>query len=87
MKFYCQSAEEVLKQMQTAENGLSSSEAEKRLAEHGKNRLEASKGKSLFRRFMEQLADPMIIILLAAAAVSGVLAAVEGHGRHRAGFR
>ena len=80
MKFYCQSAEEVLKQMQTAENGLSSSEAEKRLAEHGKNRLEAAKGKSLFRRFMEQLADPMIIILLAAAAVSGVLAAMEPEG-------
>ena len=80
MKFYCQSAEEVLKQMQTEENGLSSSEAEKRLAEHGKNRLEAAKGKSIFRRFMEQLADPMIIILLAAAAVSGVLAAMEPEG-------
>src|SRR5699024_3604113 len=37
----------------------------------------AAKGKSLFRRFLEQLADPMIIILLVAAAVSGILAVVE----------
>lgn len=80
MKFYCENAEEVLKQMGTSEQGLSESEAQMRLERDGKNVLEAAKGKSLFRRFMEQLADPMIIILLAAAAVSGVLAAVEGHG-------
>jgi len=80
MKFYRANAEEVLKQMNTSENGLTEAEAAKRLEENGKNRLEAAKGKSIFRRFMEQLADPMIIILLAAAAVSGVMAAVEGHG-------
>lgn len=80
MKFYCESAEEVLNQMQTSEEGLTTAEAGKRLEEHGKNRLEAAKGKSIFRRFMEQLADPMIIILLAAAAVSGVLAAMEPEG-------
>ena len=80
MKFYCEDANEVLKQMGTSENGLSSSEAAKRLEENGKNRLEAGKGKSIFRRFMEQLADPMIIILLAAAAVSGILAAMEPEG-------
>ena len=80
MKFYCANAEEVLKQMNTSENGLTEAEAAKRLEENGKNRLEAAKGKSIFRRFMEQLTDPMIIILLAAAAVSGVMAAVEGHG-------
>ena len=80
MKFYCENAEEVLKQMNTSENGLTETEAQKRLEENGKNRLEAAKGKSIFRRFMEQLADPMIIILLAAAAVSGVLAAMEPEG-------
>lgn len=80
MKFYCAKAEEVLEQMNTSEDGLAGAEAEKRLEEHGKNRLEAAKGKSIFRRFMEQLADPMIIILLAAAAVSGILAAMEPEG-------
>lgn len=80
MKFYCANAEEVLNQMNTSENGLTETEAQKRLEENGKNRLEAAKGKSIFRRFMEQLADPMIIILLAAAAVSGILAAMEPEG-------
>mgnify|MGYP006393278037 FL=1 len=80
MKFYCENAEEVLNQVGSSENGLTESEAQKRLEENGKNRLEAAKGKSIFRRFMEQLADPMIIILLAAAAVSGILAAMEPEG-------
>ena len=80
MKFYCENAEEVLNQVGSSENGLTGAEAQKRLEENGKNRLEAAKGKSIFRRFMEQLADPMIIILLAAAAVSGVLAAMEPEG-------
>ena len=80
MKFYCENAEEVLNQVASSEKGLTEREATKRLEENGRNRLEAAKGKSIFRRFMEQLADPMIIILLAAAAVSGVLAAMEPEG-------
>ena len=42
MKFYCENAEEVLKQMNTSENGLTETEAQKRLEENGKNRLEAA---------------------------------------------
>ena len=77
MKFYCKSEEEVLKSLGASINGLDQSEAEKRLEANGKNRLESAKGKSLIRRFLEQLADPMILILLVAAAISGVLAVVE----------
>ena len=77
MKFYCEENEKVLQELKTDRNGLSPAEAEKRLAENGKNRLEAAKGKSLVRRFLEQLADPMIIILLVAALISGVLAVIE----------
>ena len=51
--------------------------AEKRLLENGENKLVEGKKKSLIRRFFEQLADPMIIILIVAAAISGVLAIVE----------
>nr|MBQ5811247.1 cation-translocating P-type ATPase [Clostridia bacterium] len=39
-----------------------------------------AKKESLFKRFMKQLADPMIIILLVAAAISGFTAALEGEG-------
>ena len=77
MRYYCEGKEEVLQQVQSSEKGLSTAEAQKRLEENGRNALEAAKGKSLLRRFLEQLADPMIIILLAAALVSGVLAVVE----------
>ncbi|HJA93607.1 MAG TPA: ATPase, partial [Candidatus Eisenbergiella merdipullorum] len=77
MKYYCEEKEQVLKELSASDDGLRQSEAERRLEQDGKNRLAAAKGKSLFRRFLEQLADPMILILLAAAAVSGVLAVVE----------
>lgn len=77
MRYYCENKERVLSELNSSEKGLSSSEAQKRLEENGKNQLKEAKGKSLIRRFFEQLADPMIIILLAAAAISGVLAVVE----------
>ena len=80
MKFYCESEESVLQELQSTAEGLSTEEAAKRLETNGKNKLAAAKGKSLIRRFLEQLADPMIIILLVAAAISGVLACVEGEG-------
>lgn len=74
MKGYCQDKDAVLKELKTsASNGLSVAEAEKRLAENGKNKLAAGKKKSIIRRFFEQLADPMIIILIVAAAISGAL--------------
>jgi len=80
MKFYCTEKEEVLTKLESSEQGLTSAEAQKRLEANGKNRLAAAKGKSIIRRFFEQLADPMIIILLVAAAISGVLAVVENEG-------
>lgn len=70
----------VLDALKTSETGLSEAEAQRRLAENGENRLQEKKGKSLFMRFVQQLADPMIIILLGAALISGVLAAVNGEG-------
>ena len=77
MRYYCEEKEKVLQELGATESGLSSAEAVKRLEQNGKNRLEAAKGKSLLARFLEQLADPMIIILLVAAAISGVLAVIE----------
>ncbi|MBR6812668.1 MAG: ATPase, partial [Oscillospiraceae bacterium] len=78
MKHYCEDVSEVLKSTSSSEDGLTSAEAEKRLADNGKNKLKEAKKESIIVRFFKQMADPMIIILLAAAAVSGVLAVVEG---------
>ena len=77
MRFYCEEKEVVMETVKSSEHGLTNEEAAKRLEEHGKNRLVAAKGKTLLQRFLEQLADPMIIILLVAAAISGVLAVIE----------
>ena len=78
MKFYCESAENVLQEVKSEENGLSQAEAEKRLAENGKNKLKEGKKDSIIKQFFAQMADPMIIILLCAAAISGVLAVTQG---------
>jgi len=80
MKFYSMEKDETLAALDTSENGLSAKAAEERLAQNGKNQLEEGTKKSFMKRFAEQLADPMIIILLVAALISGILAAVQHEG-------
>lgn len=78
MKEYLSTCEEVLKEQNSSEQGLSSGEAKERLEKFGKNELEKGKKTSLLKRFLGELADPMIIILIVAAAISGVTAFYEG---------
>ena len=78
MKHYLSTPEEVFKETSSSEKGLTSEQAQKRLEGNGKNRLEEGKKKSVIRRLLEQFADPMIIILIVAAAISGITAAFEG---------
>ncbi len=77
MKHYCQDKELVLQHLGSTDSGLSVEEAERRLQENGRNKLVEGKKKSILRRFVEQLMDPMIIILIAAAMISGVMAVIE----------
>ena len=78
MKPYLKSAYEALKELKSAPEGLSSQEAASRLQEHGPNRLKEGEKVSLLTRFLKQLADPMIIVLLAAAVLSGITAVYAG---------
>ncbi|MDL2273992.1 cation-translocating P-type ATPase [Oscillospiraceae bacterium OttesenSCG-928-G22] len=71
MRHYAESAETVLSSEQTTSEGLSPSEAASRLETHGKNQLLEAGKKSLLSRFIDQLKDPMILILIAAAVISG----------------
>ncbi|MGN0458342.1 MAG: cation-translocating P-type ATPase [Eubacterium sp.] len=80
MKEYLQTKEEVIKQVNSAANGISSSEASARLEKNGKNKLQEGKKDSLIKKFLAQLADPMIIILIIAAVVSAVTATFGGEG-------
>lgn len=59
-------------------SGLTAAEAKKRLAKNGKNALTEKKKKGIIRRFFEQFNDFMIIILLAAAAVSFITSILQG---------
>lgn len=78
MKEYLSSLEEVLKEQNSSQEGLSTGEAQERLSKYGKNELEKGKKTSLLQRFLKELADPMIIILIVAAAISGITAFYEG---------
>ena len=59
-------------------SGLNTQQVQERLAQFGENKLKEKKKKSVFQRFLAQFKDVMILILLAAAAVSFAIACAEG---------
>ncbi len=80
MDFYAEKIDDVYRELNTSEQGLSQEEALKRQQTYGKNQLVQPEKESLLRRFLNQLNDPMVIILLVAAAISGVLGIIHGEG-------
>ena len=78
MKEYLQSKESVMSRQGVTCHGLTSAQAASRLEKNGKNKLAEGKKDSLIKRFLLQLADPMIIILIAAAFISAFTAAFGG---------
>ena len=73
MKAYTKSKEDLYKELNTNENGLSNEEANKRLMHDGKNVLSEGKKVSIFKMILSQLTDKMIIILFIAAFLSFLL--------------
>jgi len=67
---YLESAEDVLSKADSSEKGLHAAEASARLTKYGPNKLIEAKKRSSIARFFDQMKDPMILILLAAAALS-----------------
>lgn len=55
MKYYLEDIREVFKRTESSENGLSQSEAERRLEKYGKNKLAQAKQKSLVAGFLNSL--------------------------------
>ncbi len=82
MKFYLEQVDSVFKHVNSSESGISAAEAERRLAENGKNKLKEGKKKTILQRIMEQLSDPMIIILIVAAVISAITEWFEGGHFH-----
>ena len=75
---YNLSPQEVLDELHSSSQGLTAAEAEARLAKFGPNKLKEAEKPSLLQRFLTQLKDPMLLILMAAAAVSAVTNALSG---------
>ncbi len=81
MKEYLSSVSQVLQETASAKDGLKSEEAKRRLLEQGPNKLQEAKKVSLLRKFLGELADPMIIMLIAAAGISAATTIYSGE-RH-----
>jgi Ca2+-transporting ATPase len=73
MIYHLEEADAVLRKLESARSGIGSAEAAAKLAKHGRNRLAEGKKKTVLQRFLEQLINPMVIILAAAAIISGVV--------------
>ncbi len=79
--YYNQPVKEVLQQLEVSSStGLSDNEVKERLSHYGPNQLESRKQKSLLAMFFEQFKSMMVVILLAAAILSGVIGVMEGEG-------
>ena len=75
---YTLSKEQVLENLQTTAEGLSTEEAARRAEKYGPNKLKEAEKPTLLQRFLTQLKDPMLIILMAAAAVSALTGMLAG---------
>ena len=70
MKEFLSDAAEVIKNLETSPQGLSEEQAEKRRQKYGLNKLAEQKKDSIFKKFLKELANPMVIVLIVAAVVS-----------------
>lgn len=74
MKYYNLSVEETLKKLKSNNSGLTITEAENRLKTDGLNKIEEGKKQSKLSKFISEFKDMMIIILIAAAIISFIVA-------------
>jgi len=76
-KTYTLSTEEVLQDLGVGTEGLTTQQAQERLAKYGPNKLKEAEKATWFQRFMQQLKDPMLIILMIAALVSAATTVID----------
>ena len=76
--YYKLSVDETLNELNAESAGLSSERAAERLTQYGPNKLKEAEKPGFWKRFLTQLKDPMLLILLAAAGVSALTGAIAG---------
>ena len=69
-ELYQRTQDDILTELESSASGLSEEQAEERLERYGENKLAEAKKTTVLQRFFQQLKDPMLLILLAAAAQS-----------------
>ena len=77
-KTYTMTTEQVLGNLEVDLGGLNDQQVQQRQAKYGPNKLKEGKKPSLLQRFLTQLKDPMLIILMIAAAVSALTGMLSG---------
>ena len=73
MNWHLLPVSEITQLLKTSPNGLDEVTASNRLCEHGKNQIEDTKKKTILQMILCQLSDFMILILIAAAIISGII--------------
>ena len=82
MRHYLESIADVMEAVKSSFGGLSDEEAARRLERDGKNKLKEAPKESILKRFLNQIMDPMILILLGAAAISAILTIYNSRQGH-----
>jgi Ca2+-transporting ATPase len=78
MKEYLTDKQDVLNALESSyETGLSQAEAQRRLEKNGKNKLLEAQKETVFQRFIAELKDPMLIVLMCAALVSAITSLIK----------
>lgn len=76
MRWHQKAVEGVIEELNSSLKGISSEEARKRILEYGPNELKVKKKKTPFMIFLDQFKDFLILVLIAAALISGFIGEV-----------
>ncbi|AWV32430.1 cation-translocating P-type ATPase [Paenibacillus odorifer] len=76
MEYYRNNVSDSLQDVQSSANGLTSAEVDKRLKDYGFNELKGKKKDPVWKLFLENFKDPMVVVLLIAAIVQIVMGQV-----------
>ena len=77
MRWHQKTVEDVIEELNSSLKGISSEEARKRILEYGPNELKEKKKKTVLMMFLEQFRDFMILVLIAAAVISGIIGEIS----------
>ncbi len=73
MKCHLKHTDAVCEELRTSPSGISAEEAAVRLGQYGPNELKEKKKRTSFMMFLDQFRDFMILVLIAAAIISGFI--------------